>query len=92
MSSFTVSDDCWSATRRSTPPGGGCVAAPLATPTPERWRTVVAESDDVIEGVAVTAGSLLVASTRRATCAACPGAPAPLWPAREATVPGRDRH
>jgi prolyl oligopeptidase len=47
-------------------PRGRVVAAPLDDPAPERWRTIVPESDDVIEGVAVTAGSLLVASTRGA--------------------------
>ena len=49
--------------RRPAGPGGG----PLASPTPEHWHTVVAESGDVVEGVAVTAGTLLVATTRRAT-------------------------
>jgi prolyl oligopeptidase len=47
-------------------PRGRVVAAPLADPAPERWRTILPESDDVIEGVAVTAGSLLVSSTRGA--------------------------
>jgi prolyl oligopeptidase len=67
MSSFTVVDDLLVGTTTLDAPRGRVVAAPLATPTPEHWRTVVAESDDVIEGVAVTAGSLVLASTRRAT-------------------------
>jgi prolyl oligopeptidase len=66
VSSFTVVDDLLVGTTTLGAPRGRVVAAPLATPTPEHWRTVVPESDDVIEGVAVTAGSLLVASTRRA--------------------------
>lgn len=46
---------------------GRVVAAPLATPTPEHWETLVPESDAVIEGVAVTPRALLVASSLQAT-------------------------
>ena len=67
MSSFTVVGDLLVGTTTLDAPRGRVVATPLATPTPEHWRTVVAESDEVIEGVAVTAGSLVLASTRRAT-------------------------
>ena len=42
------------------------MAAPLTSPAPDGWTTVVPESDDVVEGVAVTRSSLLVASTRSA--------------------------
>jgi prolyl oligopeptidase len=47
-------------------PRGRVVTAPLASPTPGQWRTVVPESADVVEAVAVTSASLLVASTRSA--------------------------
>jgi prolyl oligopeptidase len=67
MSSFTVVDELLVGTTTLDAPRGRVVAAPLASPTPEHWRTVVAESSDVIEGVAVTAASLMVASTRQAT-------------------------
>ncbi|MGH9118625.1 MAG: prolyl oligopeptidase family serine peptidase [Acidimicrobiales bacterium] len=46
---------------------GRVVAAPIATPSAERWATLVAESDAVIEGAAITPGALIVASTHRAT-------------------------
>ena len=49
---------------RRTPRTGRGRAA--TAPTPDRWRTVLAESADVVEGVAVTRSSLLVASTRSA--------------------------
>jgi prolyl oligopeptidase len=42
------------------------VAAPVATPAPEHWETLVPESDAVIEGVSATPGALLVPSTVRA--------------------------
>jgi prolyl oligopeptidase len=45
---------------------GRVVAAPVATPTPQHWETLVPESDAVIEGVAITPGALLVPSTLRA--------------------------
>ena len=67
MSSFTVVDDLLVGTTTLDAPRGRVVVAPLASPESEHWRTVVAESGDVIEGMAVTAASLLVASTRRAT-------------------------
>jgi prolyl oligopeptidase len=67
VSSFTVVGDRLVGTTTLDAPRGRIVAAPLASPAPESWRTVVAESEDVIEGLAVTAGALLVASTRRAT-------------------------
>jgi prolyl oligopeptidase len=67
VSSFTVVGDRLVGTTLLDAPRGRVVTAPLASPTPDHWRTVVAESDDVVEGVAVTASSLLVATSRRAT-------------------------
>ncbi len=66
VSSFTVVRDRMVGTTTLDAPRGRVVTADLAAPTADRWRTVVPESDDVIEGVAVTASSLLVASTRSA--------------------------
>jgi len=66
ISSFTVVDDRLVGTTTLDAPRGRVVAAPLASPTPEHWVTVVPESDDVVEGLAVTRSSLLVASTRSA--------------------------
>lgn len=86
MSSFTVVDDLLVGTTTLDAPRGRVVAAPLATPTPEHWRTVVAESDDVIEGVAVTAASLVLASTRRAT-ARLSRVPRPALAASEPAIP-----
>ncbi|MFP3900765.1 MAG: prolyl oligopeptidase family serine peptidase [Acidimicrobiia bacterium] len=48
-------------------PRGRVVQAPLTAPGPAGWRDLVPESDDVIEGLAVTRDSLLVASARSAT-------------------------
>ena len=45
-------------------PRGRVVSAPLDAA--DRWTTLVPESDAVIDGIAVTSSSLLVASTRRA--------------------------
>lgn len=57
-------------------PRGRVVSAPLATslpdgsappaPTADRWSTLVAETDAVLDGVAATSRSLLVFSTRSA--------------------------
>jgi prolyl oligopeptidase len=66
VSSFTVVGDRLVGTSTLDAPRGRVVTADLAAPRPDRWRTVVPESDDVIEGVAVTASSLLVTSTRSA--------------------------
>ena len=66
VSSFTVVDDRLVGTTTLDAPRGRVVSAPLASPTPEHWATVVPESDDVVEGVAVTRSSLLVTSTRSA--------------------------
>jgi prolyl oligopeptidase len=66
LSSFTVVRDRLVGHTTLDAPRGRVVTAPLRSPAPERWRTVVRESDDVIQGVAVTEGSLLVASTRAA--------------------------
>src|SRR5262245_60392517 len=63
---LTVVDDLLVGHTNLDAPKGRVVVAPLADPAPERWRTIVPESDDVVEGVAVTAGSLLVNSTRGA--------------------------
>ncbi len=66
VSSFTVVGDRLVGHTNLDAPRGRVVTAPLTSPTAEGWTTVVAESDDVIEGVAVTSASLLVASTRSA--------------------------
>ncbi|HMJ76960.1 MAG TPA: prolyl oligopeptidase family serine peptidase [Iamia sp.] len=47
-------------------PTGRVVAAPLDHPEPDAWVDVLAASDAVVEGVAVTSESLLVARTRAA--------------------------
>jgi len=64
LSSFTVVGDSLVGHTTLDAPRGRVVTVPLRSPTPEHWRTVVPESDDVIQGMAVTEGSLLVASTR----------------------------
>jgi prolyl oligopeptidase len=66
LSSFTVVGDRLIGHTTLDAPCGRVVTAPLASPTPEYWHSVVPESNDVIQGVAVTSGSLLVASTRAA--------------------------
>ena len=66
VSSFTIVGGRLVGTTTLDAPRGRVVAADIVAPTPDHWRTVVAESDDVVEGVAVTASSLLVASTRSA--------------------------
>ena len=66
VSSFTVVDDRLVGTTTLDAPRGRVVSAPLSSPTPDHWATVVAESGDVVEGVAVTRSSLLVASARSA--------------------------
>jgi prolyl oligopeptidase len=66
LSSFTVVRDRLVGHTTLDAPRGRVVTAQLRAPTPEHWRTVVPESDDVIQGVAVTDHSLLVASTRAA--------------------------
>ncbi len=45
-------------------PRGRVVTTHLATPQADQWETVVAESEAVIEGVAVAGASLLVASSQ----------------------------
>jgi prolyl oligopeptidase len=66
LSSFTVVRDRLVGHTTLDAPRGRVVTAQLRAPTPEHWRTAVPESDDVIQGVAVTDHSLLVASTRAA--------------------------
>jgi len=66
VSSFTVVGDRLVGHTTLDAPRGRIVMAPLRTPAPEHWRTVVPESNDVIQGVALTEHSLLVASTRGA--------------------------
>jgi prolyl oligopeptidase len=66
LSSFTVVGDRLVGHTTLDAPRGRVVTAPLGSPTPEHWRTVVPESGDVIQGLAVTEHSLLVASTRAA--------------------------
>jgi prolyl oligopeptidase len=66
VSSFTVVGDRLVGHTTLDAPRGRIVMAPLRTPAPEHWRTVVPESDEVIQGVALTEHSLLVASTRGA--------------------------
>ncbi|MGH9187166.1 MAG: prolyl oligopeptidase family serine peptidase, partial [Acidimicrobiales bacterium] len=47
---------------------GRVVTAPVESPTPDQWHTIVPESDEVIEGVAVAGRrALLVPTTTRAT-------------------------
>ena len=65
-SSFTVVGDRLVGTTTLDAPRGRVVTAPVTAPAADGWRTVLPESEDVIEGVAVTASSLLVASTRDA--------------------------
>ena len=48
-------------------PRGRVVEADLDAPTHDRWRTLVPESEAVIEAVAATSNCLLVLSTRDAT-------------------------
>ena len=64
LSSFTVVGDRLVGHTTLDAPRGRVVTAPVRSPTAEYWRTVVPESGDVIQGVAVTERSLLVASTR----------------------------
>jgi prolyl oligopeptidase len=77
VSSFTVVGERLVGTTNLGAPRGRVVTADLPVrpgapaPTPEHWRSVVAESGDVIEGVAVTARSLFVASTRSALARLC---------------------
>jgi prolyl oligopeptidase len=66
LSSFTVVRDRLVGHTTLDAPRGRVVTAQLRAPTPEHWRTVVPESDDVVQGIAVTDHSLLVASTRAA--------------------------
>jgi prolyl oligopeptidase len=66
LSSFTVVGDRLAGHTTLDAPRGRVVTAQLDAPEPGHWRTVVAESGNVIEGVAVTRDSLLVASTRGA--------------------------
>jgi prolyl oligopeptidase len=67
LTTFTVVGDHLVGETTLDAPRGRVVRAPIATPTPEHWATVVAEpADSVIGGVAVTKRSLLVASTRSA--------------------------
>jgi prolyl oligopeptidase len=46
---------------------GRVIGAPVATPTPAHWETLVPEGDAVIDGVAITPSSLLVASRHQAS-------------------------
>nr|MDP9020960.1 S9 family peptidase [Actinomycetota bacterium] len=50
-------------------PRGRVVTAHVADPSAPRWKTLVAESEAVIEGTVVAGASLLVASTRVAVAA-----------------------
>jgi prolyl oligopeptidase len=86
LSSFTVVRDRLVGHTTLEAPRGRVITAPLRSPTPEHWRTVVPESDDVIQGVAVTERSLLVASTRAAV-SRLHHLPLPLEPAKGSTVP-----
>lgn len=45
---------------------GRVITAPVDDPAPAQWRTIVEESEAVIDGIAVTPSSLLVASTHHA--------------------------
>ena len=64
VSSFTVVDDRVVGHTTLGADRGRVVAAPVTSAGHEHWRTLVPESDDVIDGVAVTAASLLVLSSR----------------------------
>jgi prolyl oligopeptidase len=46
---------------------GRVITAPLATPTPEHWATLVPEGDGVLDGLVVTPTALLVATSLEAT-------------------------
>ena len=86
LSSFTVVRDRLVGHTTLEAPRGRVITAPLRSPTPEHWRTVVPESDDVIQGVAVTERSLLVASTRAAV-SRLHHLPLPLERAEGSTAP-----
>jgi prolyl oligopeptidase len=45
---------------------GRVISAPVETPTPEHWSTIIAESEAVIEGAVRTRESLLVLTNHRA--------------------------
>ena len=66
ISWFTVADGMLVGHTTLDAPRGRVVAADLDAPTPDRWRTVLPESEAVIEAVTVTGGSLLVAATHGA--------------------------
>jgi prolyl oligopeptidase len=66
ISAFEIVDDRLVGTTTLDAPRGRVVAAPLTAPTPDRWQTLVAEGDGVIEAVTTTSSSLLVLSTRSA--------------------------
>src|SRR5690606_3183628 len=51
VSSFTVVDDLLVGHTTLDAPRGRVVSAPTTDPTPERWRDLVPEGDDVIAGV-----------------------------------------
>jgi prolyl oligopeptidase len=63
ITGFTVDGDHLVGTTTLGADRGRVVRAPLSSPQPERWETLVAESDRVVEGAALTAGSLLVVSS-----------------------------
>lgn len=66
VSRFEVLDGALLGTTTLGAPRGRLVRAPLNDPRVERWETVVAESDAVLEGFVATKDSLLVTSTRTA--------------------------
>jgi prolyl oligopeptidase len=66
VTALQVVDDRLIGTTTLDAPRGRVVGAPLDAPAPDRWTTLVREGRSVIEGVAVTAHSLLVRSTRSA--------------------------
>ena len=63
---FEVVDDALLGVTTLDAPRGRLVRAPLDDPRPDRWETVIAESEAVLEGFVATRDSLLVASTRTA--------------------------
>ncbi len=63
VTSMEVTGDHLFGTTTLGAPRGRVVTAHLAAPQADQWETLVAESDAVIEGVAVAGPSLLVAST-----------------------------
>jgi prolyl oligopeptidase len=87
ISAFEIVDDRLVGTTTLDAPRGRVVAAPLTAPTPDRWQTLVAEGDGVIEAVTTTSSSLLVLSTTTASTMT----PRRVTTRRRRSLPGRGR-